>query len=1024
MFCRRLELSWPLIIILFGLFLLSFRMPRSWERIARDKPLALAAHKAVLTEQSAAKSAAVTRTPLEPAAFRVAQVAGPVADKVEAASNSVASVPTAPATTVVPAATAALPAPLLAPTDNERPKDVDTAIAAKPRPVPAAKPAMPLTKVETQVATAALPASADEVRVLHDGPSIPEQGPILSQEQAPASDLTFRRLPATEPATTDTERKERPSVVAEVNRPTFRTTTAEPSLTSDPNPLRGVVPEPQSIVGESPQVSPPLPSTAGRSEGKDSSDLSLRASDALAPASPSISRAEISALAPSTAPVLSPASGGKEAIAETQPVAKAPLAAAPPTATTEQPPMEAIGPMKAIGRAWEPPTYLLAQLEQLKKHPAAQGWATSVTNELHKLGPAIAVGAPETAEILRRLEGLVQQAAALAVKMDDEAVAQELNRTSSALQRRITIWKQIGQMGGMLAADFPAPAVDSHSFNKCLSDVEQLTDNGPEGHAWRKYLLIDSLREWAARRRSNEERMPHDLAQQVSKRLNQMSMTTNQRQFLTSGPLAALNREMIRHTAEPVDSNHLLQHLETYERTGLPSDGRVLARDCQFLSVGSGAAQRELGECFEVHYRNANLRLAVSAELLNRMLPKREPEYAPVVDTIQNVPVRGQSLSASDISVRMIPDPSHIRLALEVNGEVASLTRSTAGPATFYTDSESSYFARKPLEISLRGIQMWPTEVAVDNRSQLRQIATDFDRLPIFGQVARNVARTKHDEQMPAAEAEVREKIAAKARERVDQEATAEVSVAAKRLHEELLGPMDSLLLDPMLVSAETTDMRFSARIRLAGPDQLGGHTPRPQAPSDSLASVQIHESLLNNVLARLELDGQTFDLASLGRRLSERLHRFQPKPVDPDQEDVKITFAAKDAVHVRCNDGRLEITLAIARLSKGSRHFKDFQVRAFYKPVVEGRSIDLSRDGIVQLIGPRMNAGTQIVLRGVFLKLFSQKEAIHVTPESFVKNPKLDGVVVTQFVIDDGWIGAAIGPQANVASEAAATKR
>ena len=70
------------------------------------------------------------------------------------------------------------------------------------------------------------------------------------------------------------------------------------------------------------------------------------------------------------------------------------------------------------------------------------------------------------------------------------------------------------------------------------------------------------------------------------------------------------------------------------------------------------------------------------------------------------------------------------------------------------------------------------------------------------------------------------------------------------------------------------------------------------------------------------------------------------------------------------------------------------------------------------------MNAGTQIVLRGVFLKVFSQKEPIHVTPESFVKNPKLDGVVVTQFVIDDGWIGAAIGPQANVASEAAATKR
>src|SRR5208282_6098981 len=180
---------------------------------------------------------------------------------------------------------------------------------------------------------------------------------------------------------------------------------------------------------------------------------------------------------------------------------------------------------------------------------------------------------------------------------------------------------------------------------------------------------------------------------------------------------------------------------------------------------------------------------------------------------------------------------------------------------------------------------------------------------------------------------EVRGKIAGKAKERVDREATEQVSAAATRLHDDLLGPMDSLLLDPTMISAKTTDKRFEMRIRLAGPDQLGGHTPRPQAPADSLASVQIHESLLNNVLERLELDGQTFDLAGLGKRLAERLHRFQPKPVDADQEDVKITFAAKDALRVRCNDGRLEITLAIARLSKGKTKWKDFQVRAFYRP-------------------------------------------------------------------------------------------
>ena len=433
-----------------------------------------------------------------------------------------------------------------------------------------------------------------------------------------------------------------------------------------------------------------------------------------------------------------------------------------------------------------------------------------------------------------------------------------------------------------------------------------------------------------------------------------MSLTSHQRQFLTSDPIAALQREMLRHTAEAVESTRLLQHLENYETGGLPSDAQLLARDCQYLAVGS-RRPCELGVQIELHYRNANIRIAVSEALLNRLMPKREPEFAPVKDTIQGAAVRGQSLMASDITVRMIPDPGRIRLALEVNGEVASLTHSTAGPATFYSDNEASYVARKPLEISLRGIEMGRTEVAVDNNSKLRGVETDFDHAPILGQFARNMAVSQYGQKAPAADAEVREKIAAKAKERVDRETHDQISAASKRLNDELLGPMDSLLLDPVMISAETTETRLNTRIRLAGPDQLGGHTPRPQAPADSLASVQIHESLMNNVLARLELDGETFDLAGLGQRVAERFHRFQPKPVDPDQEDVKITFAAKDAVHVRCHDGRLEITLAIARLSKGTRKWNNFQVRAFYRPVVQGRNVDLAREGVVQLIAPRI---------------------------------------------------------------------
>ncbi len=1001
MFRRRTDFSWPLILILIGLFFLSLRLPRQWEQIARPTALSLTSHTQPPTEELTSvpgNRPEVGRLDI----FRSIKPAGSIGSNAEAMLHDTASAnyetrspvvvaavdPRVPAPEIVPAA-APLAEPLKVAVSSEGSRDSQNDTAALPVPIPAGQSVLPSPQLKASDVGPAASESTEQVRVLRDV-STPETGPSLGPDNKPMPEIANRRLPPESIAAED-----KPSVLPTEGLETSRqpqpaAVVPEPSATGDassavaerlPGPAHTVVPEPQMPAVENyastgPQSTVPEPNSIATADGP-------------------------------------------QQVETAKPAAKVEAAVPPASEAAASEP-----PMKAIGRAWEEPKFLLVQLDELRKHEVTQGWAIETSKAITALGPAISVGAPQTTEILRHLEQLTRAAPALATKVNDASLADNLARTSSALERRITVWKQIGQMGGMEAANAPAPAVDPQSFSQCLNEIDRLTNNSSEGHAWRQYLLIESLHDWVARRRNGDERLPGDLAQQVLKRYNQVSVTSHQRQFLTSGPMAALHREMLRHTAEPVESSRLLQHLENYERSGLPSDARLLAQDCQYLAVGTAAAQRELGERIEMHYRNANLRLAVSETLLNRMIPKRKPEYAAVQDTIQGAEVRGQSLMANDVAVRMIPDTQHVRLALEVNGEVAALTRSTAGPATFFSDSESTYVARKPLEISLRGIHAGLTEVSVDNSSQLREVRTDFDGVPIFGRVARNVARSEHDQRMPAADAEVREKIAAKAKERVDHETTEQIAAAARRLQDELLGPMDSLLLDPTMIAAETTAKRFSMRIRLAGPDQLGGHTPRPQAPADSLASVQIHESMLNNVLERLELDGHTFDLAGLGQRLAERLHGFQLKPVDPDQEDVKITFAAKDAVHVRCNDGRLEITLAIARLSKGTRKWKDFQVRAFYRPTVQGRRVDLAREGIVQLIGPRLNAGAQLALRGVFLKVFSQKEAIHATPESFVKNPKLDGVIVTQFVIDDGWIGAAIGPRPVATAQAASATR
>ena len=277
---------------------------------------------------------------------------------------------------------------------------------------------------------------------------------------------------------------------------------------------------------------------------------------------------------------------------------------------------------------------------------------------------------------------------------------------------------------------------------------------------------------------------------------------------------------------------------------------------------------------------------------------------------------------------------------------------------------------------------------------------------------ARSVARTQHEAYKPWANEEARGKVANKARQRIDNEAHDRLAEMVNGLNRKVFGPLVNLALDPTMIEAQTTEQRMTMRLRVAGEDQLGSYTPRPQAPDNSLASFQINESLLNNALQRLELDGRTFTLPQLIERIAERFQRPNVWATNPDYEDLTISFAKKDAVTVRCQDGRVMLTLNIVEISKDPRQWNNFQVRVSYRPLVDGRSAELARDGAVQLIGQRLSNKDQIALRGIFSNAFPKNETIKLTPDRLLIDPKLQDLAITQFVIDDGWIGFAVGPK------------
>ena len=236
-----------------------------------------------------------------------------------------------------------------------------------------------------------------------------------------------------------------------------------------------------------------------------------------------------------------------------------------------------------------------------------------------------------------------------------------------------------------------------------------------------------------------------------------------------------------------------------------------------------------MGTRLEEHYRNANIRLAVSQSFLNRFLPQPGATVAPVRDTIAGAEVEGQSTTYTRLALLLIPDRNRLRMGIEAHGTVQSNTAATSGPATFHSTGESQFVARKLLLLGPQGMTVFPAmSEAESKRQQLVSVETNFDRVPLLNSVVRNIARSEHDASQGAAVSEVEQKIAARARVQFDSEFDPKLHKSLERFNERVRAPLDRLGLEPQTLAASSSDDRAVLRLRLAGQDQLAAYTPRP----------------------------------------------------------------------------------------------------------------------------------------------------------------------------------------------------
>jgi hypothetical protein len=456
----------------------------------------------------------------------------------------------------------------------------------------------------------------------------------------------------------------------------------------------------------------------------------------------------------------------------------------------------------------------------------------------------------------------------------------------------------------------------------------------------------------------------------------------------------------------------LSRRIEEYENTRDPGLGRQLVAHEQILAASPASFDRALADAVEQHYRNANVRVAITAAMVNRWVAGNRSESRPIRERIFGALINGQSDIYSERTVELAPANDEWQMHVQAKGKVESNTVAMKGPVRIRSAGTTDFSGTKRIFVRPDGYHLEPSAIGADSHNQLVGVTTDYDWMPLVGNVARDRARDQYAEKQRWVRALTESRVSSEASESLDRETYESMQRAQQRFHDRFTTRFDKSGVKLTTIEMKSTPERLVARLRIASDDQLGSHTPRPRALSDSLASIQLHETAMNNLASTLGLDGQRLTAQELVEKLRREFPNMVLKDVEESRRDTVFQFAPKDAIQFRIENGGLEMKIAFDSVELDGEAMENVTIHSEYSPAVAGLNADLVRNGSLGVEG-ELSAAERARLHNIFKQVFPPDQRLEFAHLN-LDDHRLDGLMITQLVMEDGWVGIAIGPEAS----------
>jgi len=667
-------------------------------------------------------------------------------------------------------------------------------------------------------------------------------------------------------------------------------------------------------------------------------------------------------------------------------------------------------------RHWPRAPQLERQIAALREGHLEAGsevsaWLARVDSTLTDL-QQIALDDSRSESLLQDLGEWKEQGLALSRSFADQPpLAHDVALLTHSLERRYDVWTSVHQCVRN-DRQYVAPRqyeIDWAQLASRIAAVRKSIAATEDTEGWSQYLMLDRLQELAEGRIDSEVDQVA-LARKVLGRITSSRVSPVQRRILKSEPVHRLADQVHPLTLKPVDYRKLLTDIETLESNPVHRCSNDLADAIQSLRFSEHQEQGAISAAINTHYRNANVRLSVSKDFLNRMMPRDQVTSRPVQQRILGADTRGASRVETNLKVDLIPDPEAWRLVLNLDGDIQSNTQSSRNGVTFYNSSNAQVQSNREIRVDSKSLQINGTPARVASSDSLRRFSTNWDSMPFVGDMVRYIAHQEFTQSRPVAKRITQRLIAKQTDEELDRQLREKVDTAQQNVDQRLLGPLQSLDLNPLVLDMRTTSSHLIARYRVAGSEQLSACTARPMAPADSLLAVQLHHSVFNNLIDQAIDTRRDWTIQSLSDQIADILQQPRPELPSDTPTDVCIRFMEHHPMTIEFEDGRMWFTLRIEALEQPGRiQLKNFTIRTSYAATVDRLQGELVRDGVISIDGHRMGVRDRLPLRAIFTKVFTGRSSLPMVSRSLLEDPRAQGLAVSQLEMRDGWLAIAV---------------